>query len=72
MCNQKTYETKLNHYYHVNNDSNSILYRLESLARARWSLIKCAVKLLSLHKRAVITANHPIRKQLRGEFDVEF
>ncbi len=36
--------------------------------RTKWILIKCAMKLLSLHKRAVITANHPLRKFERGEF----
>jgi len=34
----------------------------------KWLLIKCAVKLLSLHQRAVVTANHPLRKLERGEF----
>ncbi len=33
-----------------------------------WIIIKCAVRLLSLHHRAVITANHPDAKFLRGEF----
>jgi len=34
----------------------------------KWSLIKCAVKLLALHQRAIITANHPLRMLERGEF----
>lgn len=34
-----------------------------------WSLVKCAVKMLSLHQRAVVTANHPLRKLERGEFN---
>ncbi len=37
----------------------------------KWLLIKCAVKLLSLHQRAVVTANHPLRKLERGEFKDE-
>ena len=37
----------------------------------RWLLIRCAVKLLSLHQRAVVTANHPLRKLERGEFKDE-
>lgn len=36
-----------------------------------WSLIKCATRLLSVHQRAVVTANHPLRKLERGEFNGE-
>ena len=40
-------------------------------ARRRWAVIKCAVKFLGLQQRAVVTANHPLRKLARGEFNVE-
>ena len=33
----------------------------DTIARRRWGLIKASVKLLSLHSRAVVTANHPSR-----------
>jgi len=39
--------------------------------RKRWVPIKCCVKLLGLHSRAVVTANHPLRKLERGEFKEE-
>ena len=38
-------------------------------ARRRWGLLKASTKLLALHKRGVIRANHPEAKFLRGEFD---
>ena len=38
---------------------------------SKWVLIRCSVKFLSLHQRAVVTANHPLRKQARGEFKEE-
>jgi len=34
----------------------------------KWTIIKCIVRFLSLHHRAIITSNHPERKLLRGEF----
>ena len=37
----------------------------------RWKLLFACVKLLSLHKRATVTANHPLRKLERGEFVCE-
>ena len=36
--------------------------------RGKWVFIRCAVKFLGLQQRAVVTANHPLRKQARGEF----
>jgi hypothetical protein len=39
--------------------------------KMRWTLVKAAVKILGLHSRAVITANHPNRKRDRGEFEEE-
>ena len=38
---------------------------------SKWVLMRCSVKLLGLHKRAVVTANHPLRKLARGEFKEE-
>jgi hypothetical protein len=37
---------------------------------SRWNIIKACTKLLSLHKRAVISANTPERKFQRKEFEV--
>lgn len=34
----------------------------------KWNILKPCVKLLSLHARAVVTANHPQRMLERGEF----
>ena len=34
-----------------------------------WTIIKALIKLLSLHQRAVVTANHPLRLLKRGEFE---
>jgi len=34
----------------------------------KWLRVKCSVKLLALHQRAVVTANHPLRMLERGEF----
>lgn len=39
--------------------------------RKKWVPIRCCVKLLGLHQRAVVTANHPLRKLERGEFKEE-
>ena len=38
--------------------------------RGKWVFIRCSVKFLGLHQRAVVSANHPLRKQARGEFKV--
>ena len=45
-------------------------YRSKLNARKRWTILKCAVKILAIHKQAVITANHPNRLKLLGAFDV--
>jgi hypothetical protein len=37
---------------------------------SRWNIIKACTKLLSLHKRAVVSANTPERKLQRGEFEL--
>ena len=39
------------------------------LAKRRWVIIKCTVLVLGIHKRAVVTANHPLRLLERGEFE---
>jgi hypothetical protein len=46
-------------------DNETVFYKKRILG---WSLVKCATKLLSLHQRAVVSANHPLRKLERGEF----
>jgi hypothetical protein len=33
----------------------------QGIARQRWSILRASMKFLSLHSRAVITANHPSR-----------
>lgn len=43
--------------------------RLFARGRALWRLLLCVTKVLALHMRAVVTANHPTRKRARGEFD---
>ena len=39
--------------------------------RRRWATLHVACRLLACHSRAVITANHPLRKRARGEFEVD-
>jgi hypothetical protein len=39
--------------------------------RRKWMLIKCSVKFLSLHQRAVVTANHPQRLRELGVFTLD-
>ena len=41
----------------------------EKWMREKWTLVKCAVRFLGLHQRAVVTANHPLKKLERGEFN---
>lgn len=41
------------------------------LAKRRWVYLKTVVKCLSLHKRAVVTANHPDRLLEQGYFQLE-
>jgi hypothetical protein len=38
--------------------------------RRKWMLVKCSVKFLSLHQRAVVTANHPDRLRDLGVFEL--
>ncbi len=58
-------------WYIKRNLGESVLRTWEKArARGRWSIIKSCVKLLSLHMRAVITANHPMRLLERGVFQL--
>lgn len=43
---------------------------LQQMARRMWLKLFCVVKLLSLHQRAVITANHPKRLEAQGYFEL--
>jgi len=47
----------------------SHMYFIKVLAKRRWVVVKCIVLILGIHKRAVVTANHPLRKLERGEFN---
>lgn len=67
MCNQQTFEKEQNHHMWFKPDNTGKIYKL--IPKNRWVTLKCCVKLLSLHKRAVIIANHPLRKLARGEFN---
>lgn len=40
-------------------------------ARKKWRLLRVSSIFLSLHARAVVSANHPDRKRQRGEFELE-
>ena len=42
---------------------------IKQQVRRNWTVLKVAAKFLSLHKRAVVTANHPDRKRKRNEFE---
>jgi ankyrin repeat protein len=44
---------------------------LKYWCQRKWVIIRSAVKLLSLHQRAVITANHPNRLKQLGYFNVK-
>ena len=44
---------------------------VKHVAHRKWVLLRAVMKLLSLHHRAVVTANHPLRKLVRGEFNDE-
>jgi hypothetical protein len=45
-----------------------IYYKKELRKEARWKILFCATKFLGVHKRAVITANHPDRLKELGVF----
>ena len=40
------------------------------LTRARWAFLHGVARIMAVHRRAVVTANHPKKKQKRGEFEV--
>ena len=44
--------------------------QLRKIAKIKWKIIKASVKLLSLHQRAVITANDPERLKELGYFEL--
>ena len=44
-------------------------YFIKVLAKRRWVIIKCIVLALGIHKRAVVSANHPDRLKLLGTFN---
>jgi len=39
--------------------------------RRWWRIIRVSVMFLCIHRRAVISANHPTRKRARGEFECD-
>ena len=41
----------------------------DTIVRRRWNIIRASMKFLSLHSRAVVTANSPERCMSRGEFE---
>jgi len=45
-------------------------YICKKLAQRRWTFVKCYVKLLAVHKRAVVSANHPNRLKDLGYFEI--
>jgi len=47
----------------------TLRYFRKLLAKRRWVVVKCIVLALGLHKRAVVTANHPLRLLECGEFE---
>ena len=47
----------------------TLRYFRKLLAKRRWVVVKCIVLALGIHKRAVVTANHPLRLLERGEFE---
>ena len=46
-------------------------YFIKILAKRRWVTIKCVTLILGIHKRAVVTANHPDRLLQQGVFEIE-
>ena len=45
-------------------------YIAQKFAHRNWTFIKCYTRLLSLHQRAVVSANHPNRLKQLGVFDI--
>jgi hypothetical protein len=67
ICNSKTLEIEMNHYLGHDPTRGYKMYKV--IKKNRWVKIKCIVIALSLHKRAVVTANHPLRLLERGDFN---
>jgi ankyrin repeat protein len=57
-------------HFHYHGNLKQYPEALHMLIRRRWVVIKCFVKFLGLQQRAVVTANHPLRKLARGEFTI--
>ena len=67
ICNSKTLEIEMNHYLGHDPTRGYKMYKV--IKKNRWVIIKCIVLALSLHKRAVVTANHPDRLKQLGVFE---
>ncbi len=52
-------------------DPETCHYFIKVLAKRRWVYLKCVVLILGIHKRAVVTANHPDRLKQQGVFELE-
>ena len=57
----------ISEYWLIYNDN----YRSKFKTRKCWTILKCLVKILAIHKKAVITANHPNRLKLLGVFNIQ-
>lgn len=66
ICDDRTLERKMNCYLGHEPTRGYKMYKV--IKKNRWLTIKIIVKVLGLHSRAVVTANHPLRKLERGEF----
>jgi hypothetical protein len=69
ICNNKTLEKEINHSLCHDPTRGYKMYKV--IKKNRWMTIKCLVLILGLHSKAVITANHPLRKLSRNEFQLE-
>ena len=46
-------------------------FRLVKIAKKSWAILRSFVFFMGVHKRAVVSANHPFRKRDRNEFECE-
>lgn len=69
ICDDRTLERKINCYLDHDPSRGYKMYKV--IKKNRWVTIKCLVLILGLHSRAVVTANNPLRKLERGEFNVQ-
>jgi hypothetical protein len=67
ICNNKTLEKEINHSLGHYPTRGYKMYKV--IKKNRWVTVKCIVIALSLHKRAVVTANHPDRLKEIGTFE---